>query len=156
MNGTQQATKAPLTFGKRFAVLNLDFMALLIDVVKGSRQGDAFVSNCLRWNDAVHKKTPRPLTIFTTLSLNQGEPELANNAPFTRLIRGFGSFTHGSPAVQVASEFEVDERDVVLEKTRWYAGAGNCLEQILSAQKIDTVILVCHYFLLKCVANGCP
>jgi nicotinamidase-related amidase len=51
----------------------------------------------------------------------------------------------GSAGVQIASNFTVDERDIVLQKTRWYAGAGNSLEQILKAQNIDTVIIVCSH-----------
>lgn len=30
---------------------------------------------------------------------------------------------------------------MVLQKTRYYAGAGNGLEEILRAQRIDTVVL---------------
>ncbi|KIX05969.1 uncharacterized protein Z518_03943 [Rhinocladiella mackenziei CBS 650.93] len=46
--------------------------------------------------------------------------------------------------VQIDSLFAVDERDIVVQKTRWYAGAGNSWEQILRAQNIDTVVIVCN------------
>ncbi|KZF21695.1 Isochorismatase hydrolase [Xylona heveae TC161] len=137
----QQSPEGALTFGKNYAILNLDWMAVLIDAVKNTTEGQSFISNCSRWNDAVHEKDPRPLTIFTSLSFHHGQPELAKGAPFTKLLQGFGSLTTGSPGVQIASNFTVDEKDIVLQKTRFYAGAGNALEQILKAQNIDTVIL---------------
>lgn len=144
MTPSQQSAKAVLTFGKHYAVLNLDWMTVLMDAVRNTAEGQAFVSSCSRWNNEVHKKYPRPLTIFTSLSFNDRQPELARGAPFTKLVRGFGSFATGSSTVQIASNFTVDEEDIVLQKTRWYAGAGNSLEQILKAQHIDTVIIVCH------------
>ncbi|KAI1391786.1 Isochorismatase hydrolase [Hypoxylon trugodes] len=138
---THQEVEETLTFGKNYAVLNLDLMTVLINAVKDTTNGREFISNCSRWNDAVHKKESRPLTIFTTLFFNSGEPELAKTAPFGKLLEGFGSFAAKSDAVQIAPNFTTDEKDIVLQKTRWYAGAGNSLEQILRAQNIDTVIL---------------
>lgn len=144
MAPAQQSAEGGLTFGRHYAILNLDLMTILIDAVKDTTEGQAFVSNCCRWNNAVHEKHPRPLTIFTRLFFDHGQPELARGAPFTELVGGFGHFATGSAGAQVASHFTVDEKDVVLQKTRWYAGAGNSLEQILRAQNIDTVIIVCH------------
>ncbi|KAI0105381.1 cysteine hydrolase family protein [Hypoxylon sp. NC0597] len=131
----------PLTFGKNYAVLNLDLMAILIDSVKHTPEGRVFISNCSRWNDAVHKEDPQPLVIFTTLFFNPGRPELAEGKPFHRLIDAFDLFEAGSAAVQITRHFMIGEKDIVLQKTRWYAGAGNGMEQILKAQNIDTVIL---------------
>ncbi|GME23459.1 hypothetical protein GTA08_BOTSDO13253 [Neofusicoccum parvum] len=128
-------------FGKNYCVLNLDLMTILIEAVKDTTEGQKLVSSCSRWNDAVHKKYPRPLTIFTSLFFDPTEPELEKDAPFTKLIEGFGPFAAGSPGVQIASDFTVDEKDVILQKIRWYVGAGNNLEQILKAQNIDTVII---------------
>jgi nicotinamidase-related amidase len=147
MAHAQQSAEGALIFGKNYAVLNVDLMTILIDPVKDTTEGQTFISNCSRWNDAVHKKHQRPLTIFTSLFFSRGEPELTRGAPFTKLVKDFGSFASGSPGVQIASSFTVDERDIVLQKTRWYAGAGNSLEQILNAQNIDTVVIVCHQFL---------
>lgn len=44
---------------------------------------------------------------------------------------------------EIYPAFKVDEKagDVVLEKSRYYAGWGNSLETILRAQGIDTVVL---------------
>lgn len=132
------------TFGQRYAVLNLDLMTVLIDVVKDTAAGEIFISSCSRWNNAVHQKDPRPLSIFTSLNFNNGEPELAKGASFTKLVHSFGTFPAGSTAVEISPEFSIDDRDIVLQKTRWYAGASNGLELILRANNIDTVIIVCH------------
>ncbi|EHY54785.1 hypothetical protein HRR83_004087 [Exophiala dermatitidis] len=137
----QSTTQGSLTFGQRYAVLNLDFMTILIDAIKDTTEGQAFITNCSRWNNAVHMKNARPLTIFTTLYFAPGRPELATGAPFTKLLEGFGSFDAGSPEVQIASNFVLDAKDIVLQKIRWHAGSGNNLEHILKAQNIDTVII---------------
>jgi len=142
MAPTSQPAKGSLSFGKCYAVLNLDWMSLLIDDIKDTAVGQEFITSCCRWNDAVHKKDPRPLTIFTSLFFsNPSQLELAKDAPLTRLLQGYGTFEMDSPEVQIDSHFAVDEKDIVLQKTRWYAGAGNSLEQILRAQNIDTVII---------------
>jgi nicotinamidase-related amidase len=141
-----RSAEGNLIFGQRYAVLNLDWMSLLIDSVKDTTVGQEFITNCSRWNDAVHKKNPRPLTIFTSLFFSSSaQPELAKESPFTRLLQGYGTFEKGSSGVQIDSNFMVDEKDVILQKTRWYAGADNALEQILRAQNIDTVIIVCNH-----------
>ena len=129
-------------FGQRYAVLNLDWMALLIGAVEDSPEGKALIANYTRWNEAVHQKATRPLTIFTTLSFQSGQPEVARNKPFAKLIAPFSEFKAGTPDAQIDSRFTVDEKDVVLPKTRWSATMGNSLEQILKAQDIDTVIIV--------------
>ncbi|KAF5525743.1 hypothetical protein CGCA056_v003914 [Colletotrichum aenigma] len=130
------------TFGKRFAILNLDLMAIMFDSIKKTDEGKLFISNCVRWNEAVHQHRPRPLTIFTTLCFSDdSQPELARPSPFANLIDGFGDFLKGSPAVQIDKSLKLDEKGIVLHKTRWYAGAGNGLEQILKAQNISTIVI---------------
>ena len=133
-------------FGQHYAILNLDLMSILIEAVEDTDAGQDFMANCARWNEAVHKKETRPLTIFTTLFFaHHTQPELASSkeAPFVKLLDTMrANFVKGSPAVQIDSRFSVDENDIVLQKTRCYAGAGNSLEQILQAQNIDTVIIV--------------
>lgn len=134
----------PLSFGSNYAVLNLDWMKALIDTVKKTDEGKQFVANCRRWNDAVYHKSARPLTIFSSLHFDHGEPELASNSPFTRLVKSYGNFATDSPEVQIAPHFQVRPEDVLLQKTRWYAGEGNKLQQILKVQNIDTVVIVCY------------
>ncbi|KAK2773540.1 cysteine hydrolase family protein [Colletotrichum kahawae] len=135
MVGAQATGGGAPSFGKRFAILNIDLMALMFDSIKETDEGKLFTSNCVRWNEAVHQHQPRPLTIFTTLCFtNASQPELARPSPFSSLIDGFGDFVKGSPGVQIDERLKLDEKDIVLHKTRWYAGAGNALEQILRAQ----------------------
>ncbi|RDW77889.1 isochorismatase hydrolase-3 [Coleophoma crateriformis] len=142
MSLTEQSNGPARGFGRRYAVLNLDLMSVLIDGIKESPIGQRFTSNCTRWDDAVHKKDYRPLTIFTTLYFsNTAQLKLTKSGPFTKLLEPFGTLEKSSPGVQIASNFSVDEKDIVIQKTRWYAGPGNSLEQILRAQNIDTVIL---------------
>ncbi|KAK6504782.1 hypothetical protein TWF481_006721 [Arthrobotrys musiformis] len=119
-------------------------MTILIDAIRDTTEGQTLISNCSRWNDAVHAKTPRPVTIFTTLFFsNKSQPELhkSDKAPFTKQVQQYGLFEAGSQDVQIHAGFVVDEHDIVLQKTRWYAGAGNALEQTLRAQNVDTVII---------------
>lgn len=149
---SQRSADAVLDFGQHYAVLNLDWMSILMDAIKDTPEGQAFISNCSRWNSAVHAKDPRPITIFTSLFFsNASQPELHKHerSPFTKLVRSYHTFESKSPGVQIDSRFLVDEKDIMLQKTRWYAGAGNALEQILKAQNIDTVIIVRHPLLFS-------
>ena len=136
------ATNNPVDFGDSYAILNLDWMSVLIEAVENTPEGQAMIANCSRWNDAVHQKSPRPLTIFSTLSFNPGQPEVQPNSPFASLLRPYGDFAHGTPPVQIDKRFHLDEKDVVLRKTRWSATSGNALEQILKARGIKTVVVV--------------
>ena len=145
-NSLQTGSRRGQSFGRNYAVLNLDLMSILIEAIEDTDQGKLFIANCTRWNNAVHQTEKRPLTIFTTLFFaHRTQPELVSDGdtPFVKLLDPMRPhFVKDSPAVQIDSRFLVDEHDIVLQKTRWYAGAGNSLEQILQAQKIDTVIIV--------------
>ncbi|KAL7949346.1 Isochorismatase-like protein [Trichoderma barbatum] len=133
---------SPLSFGKRYAVLNLDFMNILFNIAKDSPEGSRFVTNCSRWVDAVHKRNPRPPTIFTTLYFTvPSQAELPSEAPFTKLVNEFDTFDEHNPGVKVPEYLNVDDKDTVLQKIRWYGGAGNNLEDILKENNIDTVII---------------
>ncbi|KAJ6014094.1 hypothetical protein N7540_008685 [Penicillium herquei] len=128
-------------FGQHFAVLNLDWMSILMNAVQDTDEGKTMIQSCTRWNDAVHQQQPRPLTIFSALAFNRGKPEVDANTPFGQLIAPFGDFEIGSADVQIDPRFTIDEEDMILHKTRWSATTGNSLEQILKAQGIDTVII---------------
>ena len=136
-------TNSSLSFGDHYAVLNLDWMSVLINAVKDTHEGQAMIENCSKWNDAVHQKSPHPLTVFSALSFNPGQPEVQPNSPFANLIVPYGEFRNDSPEVQIDGHFKIHKEDVVLQKTRWSATMGNSLEQILRAQNIKTVIIVC-------------
>ncbi|PWY91607.1 cysteine hydrolase family protein [Aspergillus sclerotioniger CBS 115572] len=130
-----------LSFDDSYAVLNLDMMSILINAVKDTREGQTMITNCAKWNDAVHEKSPHPLTIFSTLAFSAGKPEVQSTSPFGRLIAPYGEFASGSADVRIHESFKVDKKDLVLEKTRWSATMGNSLEQILRARNIKTVII---------------
>jgi nicotinamidase-related amidase len=126
---------------------------VLIDAVKDTPEGQAFIANCSRWNDAVHQKDRRPLTIFSTLSFHHGQPEVRADTPFAKLIAPFATFENGSPETQIDSCFKLDGKDILLHKKRWSATTGSSLEQILKAKGIDTVIIVCASCPLLKLAN---
>ncbi|KAL3429705.1 cysteine hydrolase family protein [Aspergillus tetrazonus] len=100
-----------------------------------------FISNCKQWNDTIHKMHDRPLTIFTSLSFNANEPEVQPDSPFAKLIAPYDKFTTGSHRVQIYDRFQIDESDILLQKTRWSATAGSPLEQILRAKGIKSVVV---------------
>jgi nicotinamidase-related amidase len=148
------STNSSLNFGSNYAILNLDWMTILISAVKETPDGQAMIANCTKWNDAVHLKSPRPLTIFSTLSFSPNQHEVAPNSPIARLISPFGDFKNGSPEVRIYDMFKVDDKDLILQKTRWSATTGSALEQILKAQNIKTVVIVRQpYELLKKSTN---
>lgn len=132
-----------MSFGKRYAILNLDWMTVLLAACEETPQGTKLIENLSKWHDRIHQMNERPLTVYTTLAFNRGQPELEANKPFARLIESFGTFEFGTPSAEIDKRFQLDEKDVVLRKTRWCATTGNNLEQILKAQGIDTVIIVC-------------
>ncbi|KXT12213.1 hypothetical protein AC579_3446 [Pseudocercospora musae] len=133
---------ATLSFGKHYAVLNLDLIPGILSSVLNTPAGKTFVNSTATWIDAVHRQSPMPLSIFTRIYFsNSHKPEISSDTPFAKVSSSLG--TSSDPNTQVYSAFHVDEAagDVILQKTRYYAGAGNGLEEILSTQKIDTVVL---------------
>lgn len=137
------AEAASLSFGRHYAVLNLDLINVLVGSVAGTPQGDTFINNTARWIDAVHAQKPPPLSIFTRVYFsNARQPELMPGSAFAQLASGLVG-TIDDPRSQIYPKFTVDAKagDVVLEKARYYAGTANQLELILRAQGIDTVIL---------------
>jgi nicotinamidase-related amidase len=125
-----------VTFGQHYAILNLDWMSVLINAIEETAEGKATIASLSRWNDAVHQKANRPLTIFTTLAFSRGQPEVEADKPFSRLIASFGSFEDVSRNTAIDERFKIE--------TRWSATTGSNLEQILKAQGIDTVVIVCE------------
>lgn len=134
-----------LSFGRNYAVLNLDYIVGIAGALTNSTPaGQAFLANSLTWIDAVHAQDPPPLSIYTRIYFSAStKPEIGPNAPFANVGGDLG--TIDDPLTELLPEIDerVDEslNDVVIAKTRYYAGAGNALEQILSTQGIDTVVL---------------
>jgi nicotinamidase-related amidase len=135
-------TNNSFSFGKHYAVLNLDLIDALVDSVSDSPEGQSFINNTAHWIDAVHARNPPPLSIFTRIFFtNLHRPELGPKSGM-RVNDGMLG-TANSSETQIYSAFHVNETagDTVLQKTRYYAGGDNALEQILRAQQIDTVII---------------
>ena len=131
-----------LSFGQHYAVLNLDLINALVSGVANTTAGMQFIANTARWIDTVHAQKPPPLSIFTRIYFsNARQPEIGPDSPFRKVGAMLG--TSSDPETEIYPAFHVDEAagDTVLQKTRYYAGAGNALQEILSTQKIDTVIL---------------
>jgi nicotinamidase-related amidase len=136
------AANESLSFGQHYAVLNLDLINGLVAPLASSPAGSAFIKNTATWIDAVHALSPPPLSIFTRIYFsNARKPEVKPGSGFASVSAPLT--TANATATQIYSDFSVDETagDVVLQKTRYYAGTGNALEEILRAQGIDTVIL---------------
>lgn len=95
-------------------------------------------------NYSVHKQSPPPISIFTRIYFSTSLlPEVSPSAPFMQAVATVGNITESDPKSQLYSAFKpLPDYDVVLQKTRYFAGADNTLVQILQNQKIDTVILV--------------
>lgn len=94
---------------------------------------------------SVHKQSPPPISIFSRLYFSTSLlPEISPDAPFMTDVASVGNLTESDPKSQLYPAFKpLPDYDVVLQKTRYFAGADNTLVQILQSQKIDTVILVC-------------
>lgn len=135
------------SFGQHYAVLNLDLINGFVSGVNTTAEGQAFISSTAKWISAVHAQSPQPLSIFTRFYFsNSQRPEISPSDPFAADVTALGNVTETSPQGMLYPAFVPAPNDVVLQKTRYYAGAGNGLEEILASQKIDTVILVssCH------------
>jgi len=144
INSTIPANK-PFNFGKHYAVLNLDLIDGIVSGITTTSAGQAFINSTSKWINAVHSQNPKPLIIFTRIYFTTAQkPEIGPETPFGIVVAPFGNVTETSPVTQIYSAFDVLDTDVVLQKTRYYAGAGNGLEEILRAQEIDTVILVSY------------
>jgi hypothetical protein len=137
-------SNASLSFGTHYAVLNLDLINGLVGIINTTAAGKAFINNTATWIGAVHQQTPPPISIFTRIYFSGPKrPEVGLTSPLQKTTAGFGNATESSPIGQLYPAFKpLAGWDVQLSRVGYYAGMGNSLEQILSAQKIDTVVLV--------------
>ena len=134
-------TDKTFDFGTHYAVLNLDLINAVVGGVNSTTAGQEFISNTAHWIDAVHAQDPPPLSIFTRIYFYNGLAQIGPQSPFGEVAGSLG--TASNPLTELYPAFNVNSTagDVVLQKTRYDAGAGNALEEILSTQSIDTVIL---------------
>lgn len=116
----------------------------LVGSTNETAAGKEWIKNTADWIDTVHSQSPKPLSIFSRIYFqNARRPEIGSTTPFAQAVAALGPATQSSPQSQIYPAFRVDEGyDVVLQKTRYYAGHFNELEEILFSQHIDTVILV--------------
>lgn len=134
-----------LSFGQHYAILNLDLITGLVGNINTTTQGEQFIDNVAKWINATNALDPKPLTIYTRIYFsNRFKPEVGPDAPFAKTVAALGNVTAADAITEIYPAFTVqeDRGDVVLQKTRYYAGANNGLELILKTQHIDTVILV--------------
>ena len=143
-NVPSTVTNASFSFGQHYAVLNLDLIEGLVSGINTTTAGQAFINNTKMWIDAVHQQTPAPISLWTRIYFsNSQQPEIGPNSPFRKVAGSLpNNGTESSPATQIYHAFSpLPNYDVILRKSRYYAGDGNSLEEILSSQGIDTVIL---------------
>ena len=125
-------TDSTLSFGAHYAVLNLDLIVAIVSGVNSTPAGHSFINNTATWINAVHTQSPPPLSIFTRFYYsNAYHPEISPEDPFYAAASAFGNVTVDSPSVQLYPAFKTIPQDVVLRKSRYYAGDGNSLEEIL-------------------------
>lgn len=122
------------SFGDRYAVLNLDLINGIVGSINGTQQGQAFINSTLDWVDAVQATEPKPLTVWTRIYFsNSMRPELGVGVPFSNIAGGFGNITEESETGQLYPAFKPLETDVVLPKTRFYAGEFSVLSCVICA-----------------------
>jgi hypothetical protein len=123
-NITVAATNDTLSFGQRYAVLNLDLINGIVTPINGTAPGRQWINSTQTWINAVHGVSPQPLTIFTRIYFAAPfQPELGVGVPFSNVARGLVNVTESSPQGQLFPAFNTSSRDVVIAKTRYYAGA---------------------------------
>ncbi|KAI9038128.1 Isochorismatase hydrolase [Aspergillus affinis] len=142
LNQASTVETSPRKFGTHFAVLNLDLIDAVVANVNTTDEGKKWIKNTASWIDAVHEHIPQPLNIFTRIYFSTSQrPEVGPDTPFASVAKGLGNLTESSAKSRIYKAFKTEDDDVVVPKTRYYAGAGNSIEEILNSQKIDTVIL---------------
>lgn len=135
-------SNSSFSFGQHYAVLNLDLINGLVEPIANTSEAKTWISNLAHWISVVHKQSPPPLSIFTRIYFtNARQPEIGPNAPFRQVSAALGTASDPDTHLYPAFKPNVADGDVILQKTRYYAGAGNGLEEILRTQGIDTVIL---------------
>jgi hypothetical protein len=139
-------SNSTFSFGTHYAVLNLDLINALVGSINTTTEGMQFINSTCTWINAVHAQTPPPISLFTRIYFSTPlRPEIGPQTPFAAASAGLGNITESSVQGMIYPSFvPKPDYDVVLQKVRYYAGAGNELEEILSSQLIDTVIIVSY------------
>ncbi|KAL4866606.1 hypothetical protein BDV12DRAFT_131369 [Aspergillus spectabilis] len=131
-----------LSFGQNYAVLNLDLSNALVASVSETEVDQKWINSTATWINAVHHQSPPPLSIYTRIYYSTSKaPEVNPVIPFYQVVAALGNVTESDAISRVYDVFAPLESDVVLRKSRYYAGDGNSLDEILRTQNIDTMIL---------------
>lgn len=117
------------SFGKNYAVLNIDLIVGIVSGLNSTCEGQKFIDSISTWIDAVHAQSPPPLTIFTWIFFsNSANPEIGPSTPFRTPSAAPGDAA--SPATMLYPAFVPEGNDLVLQKMRYYAGGcdhfGTC------------------------------
>merc|ERR1712187_458013 len=142
--GTPSTVSGIPHFGQKYAALNLDLINGLVGDVNETEAGKRWIDATASWITAIHSLEPPPLNIYTRIYFTEPwKPEVTPNTPFSQVVAPLGNITLSDPKSQIYPPFKPsnNHRDVVLRKTRYYAGDANSLEEILRAGGADTVIL---------------
>ena len=125
ITSTIDTSNSTFSFGERYAVLNLDLINAIVGGVSSTSAGQQFINCTSNWIDAVHAVDPQPLTIFTRIYFSTAyQPELGLGVPFTN-VAGALNITESSEQGMLYPAFNTTARDVVLPKTRYYAGESD-------------------------------
>lgn len=127
-------SNSTFSFGSRYAILNLDLINGIVGSFNTTPAGQAFINSTSQWIDAVQSKSNSsnaygPLTIYTRIYFSTPQrPELGLGVPFSNIAQGFGNITESSETGELYPAFaeKVLDTDVVLQKTRFYAGESPC------------------------------
>lgn len=136
------STNSSLSFGRHYAILNLDLINGLVSSVASTSSGRDWINNTAHWINTVHSQNPPPLSLFTRIYFaNARKPEIRPGSGFS--MTSMGLTTKDTNATKIYPAFVVDEKagDVVLQKTGFSATTGNEMTNILRNQGIDTVVL---------------
>ncbi|PWY98315.1 Isochorismatase hydrolase [Testicularia cyperi] len=132
-----------ISFGSNTAVLFLDYVAGIVQGVRGTCDGDAFLNASATWSEAVHQADPKPLIMYSRLYFYSDEKyEVATGLPygFSQVVSG-GNFTQGSNASEIVPEVEPQQGDFVFQKIRYSAIDFNDALLVLRSQNITDVVL---------------
>lgn len=118
------ANNTSFSFGRNYAVLNLDMINGIYGGFNTTTQGQQLINSTVTWINAVQAQNPVPLTIWTRIYFQTAlRPELGVGVPFGRVVGGFGNLTESSPGGMLYPAFKpLQGKDIVIPKTRLYAG----------------------------------
>lgn len=94
------------SFGRHYAVLNLDMINGLVASVNSTAEGKAWIASTANWINVVHAQKPPPLSIFTRIYFtNAYRPEIGPSTPFAAAVAALGNATSDSPQSQLYPAF---------------------------------------------------